>query len=91
MKNNQTAYTIKLRKWLSLYYLYGYLETRSTWPRGLVVSVSGYEARGPGSIPRCMPSFQCFFFSFLINILGSGYRYEPVSLDYQARDTVPYL
>ena len=39
-----------------------YLERRTTWPRSLAVIVSGYEARGPGSIPVCAHIFSVFFF-----------------------------
>ena len=46
----------------------GYLKPRTTWPRGLVVSVSGFKTRGPGSIPVCAPTFSVFFLSFF-NIL----------------------
>ena len=45
--------------------MYGYLEQRTTWPRGLVISVSGYEAREAGSIPECAHIFSVFFLSFL--------------------------
>ena len=34
----------------------------------LVVNMSGYEARGPGSIPGCALNFSVFFLSFF-NIL----------------------
>ena len=30
-------------------------------------------------------------FSTMIKLQGSGYRYGPVSLDYDSRGTVPYL
>ena len=36
---------------------------------GLVVSVSGYKIRGPGSIPGCAPILVCVFFSFFFNTL----------------------
>ena len=42
--------------------MYSYFERRTTWPRGLVVSVSGYETRGPGSIPDANIFSACFFF-----------------------------
>ena len=58
---------LRIRQWSNLHYLYGYLERRTTWPRGLVVSVSGYEARGPGSIPWCAHIFSVFF-TFFFNI-----------------------
>ena len=45
--------------------MYDYLERRTAWPRGQVVSVFGYKARGPGSIPRCAHIFSVFFLSFL--------------------------
>ena len=45
----------------------GYLERRTTWPRGLVVSVSGYEARGAGLIPGCAHILSVFS-SFVFNI-----------------------
>ena len=38
-----------------------------TWPRGLMVCVSDYETREPGSIPGCAHIFSVFlsfFFAF---------------------------
>ena len=46
-----------------------YLEPRTTWPRGLVVSMAGYVTRGLGSIPGCAPIFSVVFFSFIFSIL----------------------
>ena len=41
-----------------------------TIPRGLVVSVSGYETREIGSIPGCALFFSVFlFFRFLANLV----------------------
>ena len=34
-----------------------------------MVSVSGYKAGGPGSIPRCAPTFSVLFSFFFFNIL----------------------
>ena len=47
-----------------LFFKYGYFEPRTTWSRGLVVSVSAYETRGPGSISRVGLYFQSVFFFF---------------------------
>ena len=55
---------LQIQLWLSLFHLNGYLNPHTTWPRGLVVSVSGYETREPGSIPGCAPIFSVFFPSF---------------------------
>ena len=55
---------LQIRKWQSLLYLYGYLKRRTTWPRGLVVSLSGYKTREPGSITGCEPIFNMGFFVF---------------------------
>ena len=45
-----------------------YFETRTTWHRGLVLSVSHFAARGPGSIPglALKTFFFCFFFFPLV-------------------------
>ena len=58
---------LQIRKWPSRFYLYGYVKRGTTWPRGLVVSVSGYETREPGSISGCATTciFSIFFF-FLV-------------------------
>ena len=42
----------------------GYFEPRSTWHRGLVVRVSGYESRGPGANPGCANILVCFYLPF---------------------------
>ena len=59
---------LRIRYWPSLYFLYGYLERRTTLPRGLVVGVSDYEARGPESIPWFAYILSVFFYIFF-NIL----------------------
>ena len=58
---------LRIRKWPNPYYLGDYLE-----PHSLVVSVSGYEARGPGSIPGYASTFSVLF-SFFSNILMLNY------------------
>ena len=50
-----------------LFYNYSYFEPCTTWPGGLVVSVSGYKTRG-----RVGTYFQCVFSSFF-NILMLNY------------------
>ena len=56
---------LRIRMWPSLYYLDSYLKPRTTWPRGLMVSVSGFKGRKPGSVPGCAPTFSVFCLSFL--------------------------
>ena len=57
---------LQIQKWPSLYFLDGFLQLRTTGSRGLVVSVSGYKARGTGSIPGYASIFKSdFFLSFL--------------------------
>ena len=41
---------------------YVYFEPRTTWPRSLVVEVSDFGARGPGSISGWAPIIHCFLF-----------------------------
>ena len=48
-----------------LFCMYGYFKPRTTWSRGVVVSVSAYETRGPGSIPRVGTYCQSVFSSSL--------------------------
>ena len=44
--------------------MYCYLETRRTRHRGLVLSLSDFGTRGPGSIPGWALITNCFFFLF---------------------------
>ena len=53
----------------SLIYMHGYFERRSTWSRGLVVSVSAYKTRGPGSNSGWAHIFSVFFSSCFFSIL----------------------
>ena len=54
--------------------MYCYFEMRTTWHRGLVLSVSDFGTRGPGSIPgwalitKCFCFFLFFFFPLVMQI-----------------------
>ena len=45
--------------------MYGNLEPHTTWPPSLVVNVSDFGNRGPGSIPGWAPIIPCLFFLLL--------------------------
>ena len=47
--------------------MYCYFEMRTTWHRGLVLCVSDFGTRGPGSIPGWALITNCFFFLFLFS------------------------
>ena len=61
----------KIRKWPSLFYLHGYLEPRTIWPRGLV----GLQNQRTWIDSWLRTHFKCAF-SFFFNILMlNGFRY----------------
>ena len=46
--------------------MYGYFDVPTTWPGSLMVSVSDYGKRGPGSIPGWAHIIQCFLFLLVL-------------------------
>ena len=54
--------------------MYWYFETRTTWHRGLVLSVSDFGTRGPGSIP----GWALVFFSFFLTLVMQNYFIQEI-------------
>ena len=61
--------------------MYGYFEPPWILPRGLVVSMSDYALRGPGSIPGWAHIKHCFVFSSFFSVIMLNY-FKQVLLNY---------
>ena len=56
-------------------FMYCYFKTHMTLNRGLVLSVSGFGTRGPGSIPGwALITFFSFFSFFLLQCKITSYK-----------------
>ena len=55
-----------------------YFETRTTWHRGLVLSVSDFGTRGPGSIPRVDTYNNFFLFLFFFPLVMQKYFIQEI-------------